>query len=184
MIGAAIKALTGGGLSALDGILARFVRDKDALEAHRHAETIQQQATYAAEFAPRANRTWWDSFVDGLNRLPRPLMAFAVIGLMAWAPIDPVGFSAAMGAYALVPEWLAGTLFGIAAFYFTARHFEKRLRFKGPSADQVRQVAESVAAVRAIDSPPPANPAPGPADPASVTNPSLAAWARARRGSG
>jgi hypothetical protein len=29
---------------------------------------------FAAEFQPRAHRTRWDSFIDGLNRVPRPLI--------------------------------------------------------------------------------------------------------------
>ncbi|MCF8500537.1 MAG: holin family protein, partial [Rhodospirillum sp.] len=139
MWGKVITSLLGGGLGAIDDILGRFWKNKDLLEANVHGETDNVLNAYAAEFtATRANRTWWDSLVDGLNRLPRPAMALGVVGLMAWAPVDPVGFSQAMRAYALVPEWLAGTLFGVAAFYFTARHFEKRLSFKAPETTAVR----------------------------------------------
>ncbi|WP_413205995.1 3TM-type holin [Rhodospirillum sp. A1_3_36] len=148
-----ISTLFGGGLNAMDGILGRFFVNKDNQEANVHGETGQVLAAYAAEFsANRGNRTWWDSLVDGLNRLPRPAMALGVMGLMTWAPIDPVGFSQAMRAYALVPEWLAGTLFGIAAFYFTARHFEKRLPFKALDRTAVRNALDDIRGMEAMRS--------------------------------
>jgi hypothetical protein len=153
MFSKVINALFAGGLGAVDGILGRFLTNKDDQEANIHGETGQVLAAYAAEFsAIRGNRTWWDSLVDGLNRLPRPAMALGVMGLMAWAPIDPVGFSQAMRAYALVPEWLAGTLFGIAAFYFTARHFEKRMSFKAPETTAVRNALGDIQGMEAMRS--------------------------------
>jgi hypothetical protein len=150
MLGNLLSGLFGGGLSALDGLLGRFMANKDGVEANIHGETVAQLSSYAAEFTNRGDRTWWDSLVDGLNRLPRPLMAFGVLGLLVWAPLDPVGFSQAMRAYALVPEWLAGTLFGVAAFYFTARHFDKRLTLKGPDLDSLRHAVSDIRGMEAM----------------------------------
>ncbi|WP_041796048.1 3TM-type holin [Pararhodospirillum photometricum] len=185
MMGFFLKWLTGGGVAALDALAARFAPNKDLLEANLHAEAAQQLGAYAAEYtAPRDRRTPWDSAVDGLNRLPRPFMAFAVMGLMAWAPIDPAGFALAMQAYALVPEWLAATLFGVAAFYFTSRHFERRLELKGPDPATVQAV------MAARPRPPPSDPAPMAddtyharmADPAPLDDATLAEWARRQKG--
>ena len=53
----------------------------------------------------------FDRAINGLNRLPRPLMALSVIGLFAFAMIGPVAFSARMTGLAAIPEplwWLLG----------------------------------------------------------------------------
>ena len=34
---------------------------------------------------------WFDRLVNGLNRLPRPLLAFGTLGLFIYAMIDPAG---------------------------------------------------------------------------------------------
>lgn len=63
----------------------------------------------------------FDSFVNGLNRLPRPLLTFSTFGLMAYSMLDPASFSVRMSGLAQVPEplwWLMGV---IVSFYFGAR---------------------------------------------------------------
>ena len=39
---------------------------------------------------------WFDRMVNGLNRLPRPMLAFGTIGLFVYAMVDPVRFSGRM----------------------------------------------------------------------------------------
>ncbi|CCG08382.1 3TM-type holin [Pararhodospirillum photometricum] len=87
--------------------------------------------------------------------MPRPFMAFGVLAVMAWAPLDPIGFAEAMRVYALVPEWLTGLLGGVAAFYFAARHLEKRLDAKSVAPAEVAQVMADVAALKAMGAPTP-----------------------------
>lgn len=63
----------------------------------------------------------FDSFVNGLNRLPRPMLALGTLGLFVFAMVDPVRFSERMLGLAYVPEplwWLLGAIVG---FYFGAR---------------------------------------------------------------
>lgn len=63
----------------------------------------------------------FDGFVNGLNRLPRPLLALSTLGLMGYAMADPAEFSLRMQGLAYVPEplwWLMGV---IVSFYFGAR---------------------------------------------------------------
>ena len=36
--------------------------------------------------------SWFDRMVNGLNRLPRPFLAFGTIGLFVYAMVDPVAF--------------------------------------------------------------------------------------------
>ena len=76
-------------------------------------------AQYQSEFMRSHN--WFESIVDGLNRLPRPAMALGTIGLFVYAMADPAGFSLRMSGLALIPEplwWLLGAIVG---FYFGAR---------------------------------------------------------------
>ena len=94
-------------------------------------------------------RTWWDSLMNGLNRLPRPLLTLGTIGLFVYAMVEPVGFSARMEGLALVPEplwWLMGA---IVSFYFGAReahYFRNRV---WPSA-RVRKTAVATGAGGAV----------------------------------
>lgn len=65
--------------------------------------------------------SWFDRLVNGLNRLPRPLLAFGTLGLFIYAMVDPVAFAARMVGLNAVPEPLWWLLGAIVAFYFGAR---------------------------------------------------------------
>lgn len=68
-----------------------------------------------------APQGWFDRFVNGINRLPRPMMAFGTLGLFVYAMIDPESFARRMVGLNAVPEplwWLLGAIVG---FYFGAR---------------------------------------------------------------
>jgi hypothetical protein len=130
-------------------------------------------AQHAAEFR-NAPRGWFDGLVNGLNRLPRPMLAFGSIGLFAYAMADPPGFGVRMEALGRVPEplwWLMGA---VVAFYFGARethHFRARQIAArpetAPAAPEAAVPAPPEAAV-------PAPPARG--------NPALEDWRRSGRG--
>jgi hypothetical protein len=94
--------------------------------ADARSESLQQ---FAAEFAhPR--RGVFDRFVDGLNRLPRPMLALGTIWLFVTAMQNPKDFIAGMAGIALVPEplwWLMGA---VVSFYFGARHQVKGQEFQ------------------------------------------------------
>ena len=64
---------------------------------------------------------WFDSLVNGINRLPRPLLAFGTIGLFIYAMCDPVQFARRMVGLNAVPEPLWWLLGAVVAFYFGAR---------------------------------------------------------------
>lgn len=70
----------------------------------------------------------FDRMVNGLNRLPRPMLAFGTLGLFVYAMVDPTSFGQRMVGLNLVPEplwWLLGAVVG---FYFGAReaHYFRR----------------------------------------------------------
>ena len=132
-------SLFGGGRNIVAETAEVFRVNAEA-EAQRDAGASHAALAQFAEEFDGARQGWFDRFVDGLNRLPRPMMAFGVIGLFAAAMTDPVWFSARMAGIALVPEplwWLLGV---IVRFYFGARHQAKGQEFR-------RSVAETVARV-------------------------------------
>jgi Holin of 3TMs, for gene-transfer release len=65
--------------------------------------------------------SWFDRMVNGLNRLPRPMLAFGTLGLFIYAMVDPSAFAERMVGLNAVPEPLWWLLGAIVAFYFGAR---------------------------------------------------------------
>ena len=63
----------------------------------------------------------FDRFINGLNRLPRPMLALGTLGLFVYAMIDPVPFAERMVGLNYVPEPLWWLLTAIVGFYFGAR---------------------------------------------------------------
>lgn len=89
------------------------------------------QAEHAAEFR-NIREGFFDAFVNGLNRLPRPLLALGTLSLFIYAMADPAGFSVRMRGLAEVPEPLWWLLGAVVAFYFGARETH-HLRARRPS---------------------------------------------------
>lgn len=73
-----------------------------------------------AEF-DNPGRGWFDRMVNGLNRMPRPMLAFGTIGLFVYAMVDPAAFAQRMVGLNAVPEPLWWLLGAVVAFYFGAR---------------------------------------------------------------
>jgi hypothetical protein len=128
-------------------------RENAETGAARSAEVQRQAMTqYGAEYSV-ARRGWFDRFMDGLNRLPRPALALGTLGLFISAMINPLWFSERMQGIALVPEplwWLLGV---IVSFYFGARHQVKAQDFQreivGTMA-HVPQVLQNIKTIRAL----------------------------------
>ena len=128
MLGFLSSLFGGGTLTAAKGIAETFVGNATARQEQQHTEQMAVLNQFASEFiAARPNRTWWDSLVDGLNRLPRPVMTFGTIGLFAWVVIDPIAFTEAMVALSAVPEPLWMILVTIIAFWFGGKILQKDL---------------------------------------------------------
>jgi hypothetical protein len=97
---------------------------------------------FAAEFRPRRERTRWDAFIDGLNRVPRPLITLAVLAFVLLAPLDPLRFAQIARAYDLMPEGFWALLSVIVAFYFGGRMQLKRqdMALRGGALEVVREL--------------------------------------------
>ena len=90
-------------------------------EIYNYLELREElRAEFGAEFAA-PSLGGFDRVVNGLNRLPRPMLAFGTIGLFVYAMIDPASFAARMVGLNAVPEPLWWLLGAVVAFYFGAR---------------------------------------------------------------
>jgi hypothetical protein len=149
MIGDILGVLLGGGRNAIRETVEVFRPNAEA-EATREASQLAAALTqFAAEFA-QARRGWFDRFMDGLNRLPRPMLALGTLALFVSAMTDPVWFSTRMQGIALVPEplwWLMGA---IVSFYFGARHQIKSQEFQKGVAETLARTPEVVANIQAL----------------------------------
>lgn len=91
----------------------------------------------------RAGR--FDRFVNGLNRLPRPMLALGTLGLFVYAMVDPEGFAPRMEGLGLVPEPLWWLLGAIVSFYFGARelhHFRNPAPPDAPRMERAQVLAD------------------------------------------
>lgn len=143
------------------------------MELSHDAFSATQQA-YAAEFQ-LARLGWFDSFVNGLNRLPWPLLALATPALFGYAMWDPAGFTLRMRGLAEVPEPLWWLLGAVVAFYFGAR--ETHYMRAGRGAPGAAPAPEPTAGPL-----PAPDPGAGPANDAARANPALAEWLDEGRG--
>lgn len=114
---------SGGAVAALEaaaglaGALTPHATRRMELSAEAGRAALDQ---HGAEFAhPRLG--WFDIFVNGLNRLPRPMLALGTLGLFIHAMVDPEAFAQRMIGLSHVPEPLWWLLGAIVAFYFGAR---------------------------------------------------------------
>lgn len=154
--------LFGGGRNAVAQTHDAFARNADA--ADQRDANVQQQAMseFGAEFQNTGG--WFNDLVNGLNRLPRPVIAFGVIGLLASSMVDPIWFSARMQGLTLVPDPLWQLVGLVIGFYFGGRelHYFRQAGIQkavAASRAAVPQVVQNIQALRALrhDSPQVAN---------------------------
>lgn len=136
LIGTLFNTLFGGGRNVVAETAEVFRENAEAGAVRDAALRQAAMAQFGTEF--RSQRGWFDQLIDGLNRLPRPLLAYGTLGLFAMAMHDPAWFASRMQGIALVPEplwWLMGA---IVSFYFGARH-------QAHAQDFQRSVAQTLA---------------------------------------
>ena len=131
-----MKLLGGGGAGGIIGgankIAQTFLGSKVDRDAGEHTENMAFLQGAANSMLPRTNRTWWDSIVDGINRLVRPIFTGGVIYVFWYCIHDPEGFSYSMVALGQMPVqgwWLA---FSIVGFWFGGKFIGKDIRLPKP----------------------------------------------------
>jgi Holin of 3TMs, for gene-transfer release len=154
-LGTAARQLGG----AVGDVAEVFVGNRAARDAAEHERFGQVLAQYGDEFA-HSPQGWFDQTVNGMNRLPRPMMAIGTLGLFAYAMADPAGFAERMQGLAYVPEPLWWLLGAVVSFYFGARelhHYRgRKLTLAQPEATSVvpqRVEAEAPSAPRPLARP-------------------------------
>ena len=162
---------------AVGGVAEVFVGNRAERDADAAGRALATVAEFGAEFA-HAPAGRWDGFVNGLNRLPRPMLALGTLGLFAYAMAAPAGFSTRMQGLQLVPEPLWWLLGAIVSFYFGARELHHQRTRALP------RLAAGLAAARPAARPEPAAAAPAgePASPAALTRPTRTTTPRWRSG--
>ncbi len=147
----------GGAVATVAEVFTINATKAEQMAQQRFSSVVAQSG---AEFRLE-RKGWFDRFIDGLNRLPRPFLALSTIALFAYAMKDPVGFSERMQGLAYVPDPLWWLLGAVVSFYFGARELHY---FRGYQPTIPRAL-----------------PAPPRKPPESGSNPALADWQEAQR---
>jgi len=107
----------------------------------------------------------FDRVINGINRMPRPMLALGTIGLFIVAMVDPVAFSDRMVGLNAVPEPLWWLLGAIVSFYFGAREMHY---FRTPNGGPLPRMRPEPVAEDAAET-------------AQDVNPALELWLRDQR---
>lgn len=151
-----VTAWLGGLLKGGKELAEVFTENKEQRGERRHEEVMadferDQSAIrqFSAEFHQRQNRTRWDAFVDGLNRLPRPLVAIAVLSLFVLAPVNPERFLLIAKSYEMMPPGYWALLSVVISFYFGGR-MQLKAQDMAVKKDAVKAAKELVEMRRAF----------------------------------
>lgn len=106
--------------------------DKTQQENNLHAETVEMLKAYTAEMG-KPNKNLWDSIVDGIVRLPRPIIAYIVIALFLICIISPEYAKRVAMAFYGLPTQLYYILAGVIAFYFGGRMVHEKMQASRPN---------------------------------------------------
>jgi len=129
---------------------AEVFRENAEAGAVRDAEAqVRALEQLAKEFADR-EKGRFDRVMDGVNRMPRPAMAFGILLLFTLSMTDPVWFASRMQGLSLVPEPLWWLLGAIVSFYFGARHQFVGQEFQRSIAQSLARVPQVVENNRAL----------------------------------
>lgn len=145
-----LTAIFGGGRNVVVETAEVFRENAEAgaaRDAEMRGKALEQ---FAKEFG-MPQRSGFDRFMDGLNRVPRPALALGTLGLFIAAMSDPAWFASRMQGIALVPEPLWWLLGAIVSFYFGARHQMKGQEFQRSLAETMAMAPHVIAAHRKKD---------------------------------
>ena len=115
--------------SAVETVAEVFTVNKTKAELAARAQTMASLGQFGKEFAT-SNTGWFNSFINGINRLPRPIMALGTVGLFVFSMANPADFAIRMQGLAYVPDPLWWLLGAVVSFYFGARelHYARDVR--------------------------------------------------------
>lgn len=105
---------------AVENVAEVFTVNKTKAELALRKQAMASLDQYGTEFV-LAREGWFDSLINGVNRLPRPILALGTVGLFVFAMMDPITFADRMQGLAYVPDPLWWLLGAVVSFYFGAR---------------------------------------------------------------
>jgi len=140
----------GGGRNVVRETAEVFRENAEAGAVRNAGLQTQALSQHAQEFI-RAQKGGFNQFMDGINRLPRPMLAFGTLGLFVAAMVDPIWFASRMQGLALVPEPLWWLLGAIVSFYFGARHQFKGQEFQRSISETMQRVPQVVENIRILN---------------------------------
>lgn len=148
----------GGGRNVIAQTAEVFRPNAEAASQRGHEYNSAALAQYAAEFHARSNRTWFDSLVDGLNRLVRPVITITLLGVIPVTMAWPEHMAVALASLALLPAGYWALVSLITSFYYGGRMQLKSHEFHQSVAEAVArapQVIENIENLRELfhDSP-------------------------------
>lgn len=146
-ITAGIKFLLGNtaGIKDVAEVFFGNKKERDATAAaNEYNEQIEIHKEQASGYSYAAvTRNWFDSAIDGINRLPRPAFAFLVLWLLVWPMFDPVQYAVSMKALSSVPEWVSTLITVVLVFFFGSRTIAKDIPSQAASrAESAKRLAE------------------------------------------
>ena len=125
MIGQLLAVLFGGDRNVIRDTAEVFRPNAEAQAARAYGLDSATLGQMAAEFGWRGKRGWFDRLMDGVNRMPRPLLVMGVFGLLVWTARDPVGASKVFTSWAIIPSEFWYVVLAIVTFYFGGRYQAK-----------------------------------------------------------
>ncbi len=148
------RKVTSAGVSTVvdstSGLVGTVFGDKAAREDNQHSENMAVHGQHAAEYQYRGRRTWFDSLVDGANRLVRPMFTYGNLAIFGWATWGSKDFLEFTARLATIPDQLWIIQGTILAFWFGSRSiFKDSQKFK-TNPGYVQQVYESIDKIREI----------------------------------
>lgn len=100
-------------------LIGKIFGNKEKREEYQSDARSAVYQQFASEFGN--SQTWWDSLIDGLNRLPRPFMTFGTIYLFWLCWHDPMEFIKGARALQAMPGEGWAILGAIVTFWFAAK---------------------------------------------------------------
>lgn len=148
MLGWLFRKATAGVIESAGEAVTKVIRvtkgDKAQVEAAVHDEQMAVLAEHAAEFVARPDRTYLDSIVDFLNRLPRVIITFWVFMIFTWPAIDADGFMIYILSLELIPDELWQFAMIVVGLYFGGRVISQDIRRPRLSAEQKEKALEVI----------------------------------------
>lgn len=193
MIGRIIRAVAGGAATIGNTVSRTWTTVQGSAETRENnrAEALRRAMDmYITELQnPQGPYTFLGRALmdlkNTLNGFVRPSFTLGIVALMVWCVRDPLEFSVAMEALALVPEPLWAISAMAMAFWFGQRPFEKFYEGRGISSS-MRNLIEAEFKRRferrpeQEPRPATARPRPQAKPPAQSDNPAIDAWLRER----